>query len=76
MLSLILKITKRHIVHSFFSIITISSFLVIIRDSDTFFSCPARIEAFSIVSLALTLSSARAVNRFFTVLSVSAKSLV
>jgi hypothetical protein len=61
-------------VHSFFNVIIISSSLVITRDKDVFFSCPARIEAFSVISSVSIFNPARAVDRFFTVLSVSVKS--
>jgi len=62
-------------VHSFFGVIIISLSLVIIKDSDTFSSCPARIEAFFIIFLASTLSPARTADRFSAVFSVFAKSL-
>ena len=62
-------------IHSFFGAITVSSFLAITRNSDTFFNCPAKIEALFIASPAFTLSPARAVDRFSAVYSVSARSL-
>jgi hypothetical protein len=62
-------------VYSFFNVIIASFFLGIIRDKDTFFSYPARIKAFFIIFPASTLSPASAVDRFFAVLSASAKSL-
>jgi hypothetical protein len=66
---------RRYIIYSFFSVITASSSLVIIRDKDVFSSCPARIEAFSVTSPVSTLNPARAVDSFFVILSASAKSL-
>ena len=76
MLFLILGITKRHMVYSFFSIIIIFFSLAIIRDSDAFFSCPARIETLFVVSSASILNSAKAVDRFSAVFLASAKSLI
>jgi hypothetical protein len=61
-------------VYLIFSIIVASSFLVIIRDKNTFFNYLARIEALSIVLLVSTLSLVKVVDRFFAVLSASAKS--
>jgi hypothetical protein len=61
--------------YSFLGTIIASFFLAIIRNSDVFSSYSAKIEAFFIVSPASTLSPAKAVDRFFAVLSVSAKSL-
>jgi hypothetical protein len=75
MLSLILEITKRHIMHSFLNTITIFSSLTIIRDSDVFSSYPAKIETLSIVSPTSTLNPAKTIDRFSAVLSASAKSL-
>jgi NADH:ubiquinone oxidoreductase subunit 6 (subunit J) len=63
-------------VYLIFNAITASFSLAIIRDRDTFFSCPAKIETFSIVSSVFILTSARAIDRFFAVLSASAKFLV
>jgi hypothetical protein len=62
-------------VHSFFGAIITFSSLVITRDSDVFFNCPAKIEALSVVSLVSTFSPVKAVDRFSAVLSASAKSL-
>ena len=75
MLFLILGVIKRHIMHSFFNTIIIFFSLTITRDSDTFFNYPAKIEALFIAFLASTFNPARIVDRFFTVLSASAKSL-
>jgi hypothetical protein len=75
-LSLILKITKRHIVHSFLSTIIISFSLAITRDNDAFSNYPAKIEALSVAFPASTFSPAKTVDRFSAVLSTSAKSLV
>jgi hypothetical protein len=61
--------------YSFLGVIIAFSFLDIIKNKDTFFSCPARIETFSITFSALTLSPARAVDKFSAILSASAKSL-
>jgi hypothetical protein len=63
-------------VHSFFGAIIVSFSLAIVRDSDTFFSCPARIEALFVASPASTLSPVRVIDRFSVVLSVFAKSLL
>jgi hypothetical protein len=62
-------------VHSFFSTITASFFLAITRDSDAFSNCPAKIETLSIAFPISTLNLAKTVDRFFTALSASAKSL-
>jgi hypothetical protein len=61
-------------VYSFFDTIIASFSLAITRDSDVFFSCPAKIETLFIAFLALTLSPARAVDRFSAVFSTFAKS--
>jgi hypothetical protein len=61
--------------HSFFGATAVSFSLAITRDSDTSSSCPARIEAFSVVFPISTLSPVRIVDRFSAVLSASAKSL-
>jgi hypothetical protein len=50
--------------------------LTIIRDKDAFSNCSAKIKALSIAFSALILNPARAVDRYFAVLSVSAKSLI
>jgi hypothetical protein len=63
-------------VHLIFNAITVSSFLIIIRDKNTFFNCPVKIEILSVVFSASMLIPAKAVNRFFAVLSVSARSRV
>jgi hypothetical protein len=73
-LFLVLGVTKWYIMHSFFGVIIVPFFLVIIRDSEIFFSCPVRIEVFSVVFLVSTFSPAKAIDRFFVVLSASAKS--
>ena len=62
--------------YSFLSIISVSFFFNIIRDKDVFSSCPAKIETLSVTFLVLTLSPARAVDRFSAILSTFAKSLV
>jgi hypothetical protein len=62
-------------IHSFFSVIIISSSLAIIRDSDAFSNCPARIKTLFIVSPVSTLNPARTIDKFSAVLSASAKSL-
>jgi len=62
-------------VYSFFGAIVTSFSLTITRDKDASFNCPAKIEILSIAFPASMLSSARAIARFFTVLSTSAKSL-
>ena len=62
-------------VHSLFNIIITFFSLAITRDNDTFSNCSAKIEALSIVSLALMLSPTKVIDRFFAVLSASAKSL-
>jgi hypothetical protein len=59
-----------------FGVIAISSSLIITRDKDAFFSYPARIEALSVAFPAFRLIPARAIDRFFAVLSASAKSLI
>jgi hypothetical protein len=62
-------------IYSFFDVIIAFFFLSIIRDKDTFFNCPARIETFFIIFPTSTFSPARAVNRFSVIFSTSAKSL-
>jgi hypothetical protein len=62
--------------HSFLSAITASFFLAIIRDSDAFSNCPARIEALSVAFPVSTLNPAKAVDKFSAVLSASAKSFL
>jgi hypothetical protein len=49
--------------------------LVITRDRDIFSNCLAKIEALFIAFSAFMFISARAVDRFFTILSASVKSL-
>jgi hypothetical protein len=61
-------------VYSLFSAIIAFFSLAIIRDKDISFNCPVKIKTFSIASLIFMLNSARAVDRFFTVLSASVKS--
>ena len=56
--------------------IATSSFLTIIKNRDTSFNYPARIEALSVISPAFMLNSARAVDRFSAVYSASARSLL
>jgi hypothetical protein len=68
-----LRVVRRHIVYLFLNAIITFFSLAIIKDKDIFFSCPARIEALSVVSLVFIFNSARAVDRFFTVLSASVK---
>jgi hypothetical protein len=74
-LFLILGVIRWHMVYSFFGVIIAFFSLAIIRDSDVFFSYPARIEARFVAFLASTLSSVRAIDRFSAALSASAKSL-
>jgi hypothetical protein len=62
--------------HFFFKAIVTFFSPAIIRDKDISFSCLASIEALFIVFSALMLSLAKAVDRFFAVLSISAKSLI
>jgi hypothetical protein len=62
-------------IYSLFNAIITSFSLIITRNKDTFSNCPARIEALSIISPIFILNPARTVDRFFTVLSASAKSL-
>jgi hypothetical protein len=61
--------------YSFFNVIIASSFLNIIKDKDAFSSCPAKIATLFITFLVSTFSPAKAVDRFFIVLSAFAKSL-
>jgi hypothetical protein len=63
-------------VYLIFSALTIFSSLVIIRNRDIFFNCPARIETFSIAFSASRLAPVKAVDRFSAVYSVSARSRV
>jgi hypothetical protein len=62
-------------IYSFFGALITSFSLDIIRDKNVFFSCSVRIEILSIISSVSTLSPIKAVDRFFAVFSVSAKSL-
>jgi len=62
-------------IHSFFGAFAASFFLAIIKDSDAFFSYPARIETLFVVFSVLTFNPARGVDRFFAVFSAFAKSL-
>jgi hypothetical protein len=57
-----------------FNIIVASSFLTIIRNRDTFSSCPVSIKALSVVFPTFRLILVKIVDRFSAVLSVSAKS--
>jgi intracellular septation protein A len=50
--------------------------LTIIRDKDTFFNCPVKIEILFIVFSAFRLIPAKAVDRFSAVCSASARSRV
>jgi hypothetical protein len=61
-------------IYSFFDAIVIFSFPTIIRDKDISSSCSISIKALSVVSPAFIFNPARAVDRFFAVFSVSAKS--
>jgi hypothetical protein len=61
--------------HSFFNVIIAFSSLIIIRDKDTFFNYSISIEILFIAFLASIFSLAKTVDRFFAVLSASAKSL-
>jgi hypothetical protein len=61
--------------YSTFNIIAASFSLAIIKDRDTFFSYPAKIETLSIIFSISRLISAKTVDRFLTVLSASARSL-
>ena len=76
MLFLVLGVTRRYIVYLFFSAVIAFSSLAIIRDSDVFFNCSVRIEAFSVASSVSTLNPVRAVDRFSVVLSAFAKSFL
>jgi hypothetical protein len=62
-------------VYPIFNTIAAFSFLAIIKDKDVFFNCLTKIETLSIVSPAFILILAKIIDRFFTVLSASAKSL-
>jgi hypothetical protein len=59
-----------------FNTIIASFSLIITRDRDVFFSCPIKIKAFFVVFSAFIFIPVRAVDRFFTVFSAFAKSLV
>jgi hypothetical protein len=61
--------------HSLFSAIIASSSLATIKDKDIFSNYSANIEALSVAFPASILNPARAVDRFSTVLSTSARSL-
>jgi hypothetical protein len=61
-------------VHSFLNIIIASSFLIITRNSDAFFSYSVKIEILSVAFSASIFSPARAIDRFSAVLSIFAKS--
>jgi hypothetical protein len=67
---------RRYIIYFILDIIAASSSLAIIKDRDTFFSCPARIKALSIAFLVFRLIPARAVDRFLAVYLIFAKSRV
>lgn len=63
-------------VYPIFNVIVTSFSLIIIKDRDTFFSCPAKIETLFIVFLTFKFIPAKAVDRFSAVCSVFAKSRV
>jgi hypothetical protein len=63
-------------VYLIFGAIAASFSLIIIKDRDISFSCPARIEALSIVFLVFRLIPVKAVDRFSAVYSASARSRV
>jgi hypothetical protein len=63
-------------VHSFFSAIIAFSSPAIIRDKDASFNYLTNIKVFSVAFLAFMLISAKAIDRFFAVLSAFAKSLI
>ena len=63
-------------IYLIFNVIAASSFLIIIKDRNAFFSYLARIETFSVVFSIFMLNLIRAVDKFFAVFSVSAKSLI
>jgi hypothetical protein len=63
-------------VHSFLSAIITFFSLTIIRNSDAFSNYPIRIEILSITFSVSTLSPAKTIDKFFAVLSASAKSLL
>jgi hypothetical protein len=67
---------RRHIIYLFFNVITASFSLIIIKNKDIFFSCPAKIETLFVIFLVLTFSPAKAVDRFSAIFSTSVKSLV
>ena len=69
-------VIRRYIIYSFSGAIIAFFSLIITRNSDAFFSCPARIETPFIVFLISTFSSAKAIDRFSAVFSASAKSLL
>jgi hypothetical protein len=56
-------------------VLVASSFFSSIKNKDIFFSCPAKIEAFSVAFPASTLSPAKAADRFSAVFSAFSKSL-
>jgi hypothetical protein len=74
-LFLVLGVIKWYMVHSFFGVTVIPFFLIIIRDSDISFNCPARIEALFIAFSVSIFSPAKAVDRFSVILSAFVKSL-
>jgi hypothetical protein len=63
-------------VYPIFSAFAISSFLIIIKNRNISFNCPAKIEIFSVAFSAFMLIPARAVDRFFAVFSAFARSRV
>jgi hypothetical protein len=63
-------------VYLIFGVTAASFSLAIIRDKNAFFSCSVSIKAFSVAFPVSRLILAKAVDRFFVVLSASAKSLV
>jgi hypothetical protein len=63
-------------IYSLSDIPVIFSLLNSIRDNDTFFSCPVKIEARSITSPASTLNLVRIADRFSAIFSASSRSLI
>ena len=62
-------------VYSLLNALVISFFFNNIKEKDAFFSCPAKIEALSVISLASTFSPVRAADRFFAIFSAFFRSL-
>jgi hypothetical protein len=57
-------------------IIAVSSFLIITKNRNAFFSCLIKIETFSVAFPAFRLIPAKTVDRFSAVYSASAKSRI